>query len=61
MILASNYIMLSSSYEIQLKIDPVGKLNEIFMFTAKAQRTQRFTYFLFSCERPRRGGITIRC
>ena len=24
MILAANYIMLSSSYEIQLKIDPVG-------------------------------------
>jgi len=27
-------------------------LNDIYIFTAKAQRTQRFDYFLFSVERP---------
>jgi hypothetical protein len=32
----------------------------MYLFTAEAQRTQRFNYFLFSDERPRKGGITIR-
>jgi hypothetical protein len=35
MIPASNYIMLSSSYEIQLKIDPVVKFTTtVFIFSA---------------------------
>jgi hypothetical protein len=31
--------------------------NEMYLFTAKAQKTQRFDYFLFSGETPRKGGI----
>ena len=30
---------------------PFRKRSEIYLFTAKAQRTQRFNYFLFSGER----------
>jgi len=42
-----------------MKIDMGWILSNISLFTAKAQRTQRFNYFLFSVERPPKGGITI--
>ena len=44
MILAANYIMLSSSYEIQLKIDLVDIYGNYFYYYLIFQKRQEFIF-----------------